>query len=59
MIGLNVITDWNGLNLNAGLSKTFRFANIPIAATIGAADLTSNSGDRVRFVIAVGTGFKL
>jgi len=57
--GLNVITDWNGLNLNAGLSKTFRFANIPIAATIGAADLTSNSGDRVRFVIAVGTGFKL
>ena len=55
----NLITDWNGLNLNAGASKTFWIANIPIAAIVGAADLTKNSGDGIRFVFAVGTGFKL
>lgn len=55
----NVIADWNGLNLNAGLSKTFWISKIPLAVTIGAADLTDNSGDGVRFIAAVGTGFKL
>ncbi|MCF8384058.1 MAG: hypothetical protein K9G39_10810 [Chlorobium sp.] len=55
----NVIADWNGLNLNAGLSKTFWLGNMPIAATVGAADLTDNSGDGARLVFAVGTGFKL
>ncbi len=55
----NLITDWNGLNLNAGVSKTFRFASFPLVATVGAADLTHNSGDGVRFIFAVGTGFKL
>jgi len=55
----NLITDWNGLNLNAGVSKTFRFASFPLVATLGAADLTHNSGDGVRFIFAVGSGFKL
>jgi hypothetical protein len=55
----NVIADWNGLNLNAGVAKTIRIANIPIAGVIGAADLTGNSGDGVRLVFAVGTAFKL
>ncbi len=55
----NVIADWNGINLNAGLSKTFWLDKYPVAVTIGAADLTDNSGDEVRFVFAVGTGFKI
>jgi hypothetical protein len=55
----NVIADWNGLNLNAGVSKTFRIVNIPIALVIGAADLTKNSGSGTRLVFAVGTAFKL
>lgn len=55
----NLIADWNGLNLNAGVSKTFWLGSFPLAATIGAADLTDNSGDGVRLVFAVGTGFKL
>jgi len=55
----NIITDWNGTNLNAGVSKTFRIVNVPIAIVVGAADLTSNSGDGVRLIGAIGTGFKL
>ena len=55
----NIITDWNGLNLNAGVSKCFKIGDIPFAVTAGLADLTNNSGDRVRFVAAGGFGFKL
>lgn len=55
----NVIVDWNGLNLNAGIGKTFRIIGVPIATVLGLADLTDNSGDRVRVVVGVGTAFKL
>jgi hypothetical protein len=55
----NVITDWNGLNLNAGVSKSFYINKIPFGVTVGLADLTSNSGDGVRLVGAAGFGFKL
>jgi len=55
----NVIADWNGVNLNTGISKTFLIKNFPIVTTFGLADLTKNSGDGVRTVFAVGTGFKL
>ncbi|TLU86210.1 MAG: hypothetical protein FDX30_03005 [Chlorobium sp.] len=55
----NLIADWNGLNLNVGASKTFKAGNVPFAITIGAADLTRNSGDKVRFIGACGLAFKL
>lgn len=55
----NAIVDWNGINLNAGLSKTFWVDRFPLAITLGAADLTDNSGDDVRFIFSVGTGFKI
>ncbi|MEI7934513.1 MAG: hypothetical protein WCH30_05600 [Chlorobiaceae bacterium] len=55
----NIVTDWNGLNLNAGVSKSFTISNVPFAVTAGLADLTRNSGDGVRFVFAGGFGFKL
>jgi len=55
----NAIVDWNGINLNAGLGKTFWVDKYPLAVTLGAADLTDNSGDDVRFIFAVGTGFKI
>ena len=55
----NVITDWNGLNLNAGVSKTFFFERIPVGVTVGVADLTKYSGDGARFIVSVGTGFAL
>lgn len=57
---LNVITDWNGVNLNAGVSKTFLIdKSFPIVIVVGAADLTGNSGDGVRFIAGVGTGITL
>jgi hypothetical protein len=55
----NVIADWNGLNLNAGVAKTFIINGFPIVTTVGLADLTKNSGDGVRTVFAVGTGLKM
>jgi len=56
----NVIADWNGLNLNVGVSKNFLIDNsLPIVITVGAADLTDNSGDGVRLIAGIGTGFML
>lgn len=55
----NVIGDWNGINLNAGVSKTFYIEKIPFAISAGALDLTSYSGDGVRFMVGVGTGITL
>lgn len=56
----NVITDWNGMNLNAGISKTFLISeSFPIVITAGAVDLTGYSGDGVRYIVAVGTGITL
>ena len=55
----NAILDWNGLNLNAGVGKTFWIDQFPLSVTLGAADLTDNSGDETRFIFALATGFKL
>lgn len=55
----NAILDWNGINLNAGISKTFFVSNVPLGVSLGLADLTDNSGDQVRFIFGIGTGFKL
>jgi len=56
----NIITDWNGINLNAGISKTFLISDsFPIVITAGAVDLTGYSGDGVRFIVGVGTGITL
>jgi len=56
----NLITDWNGVNLNVGVSKTFLLTkSIPIVLTVGAVDLTGYSGDGVRYIIGVGTGIAL
>lgn len=55
----NIIADWNGLNLNAGVAKTFMIDKFPLVLALGAADLTGYSGDRVRAIFIVGTGFKL
>ncbi len=55
----NLIADWNGLNLNAGVAKTFMIGKYPLVIALGAADLTGYSGDGVRGIFIVGTGFKL
>lgn len=55
----NVIVDWNGINLNAGIGKTFRVFNLPVSTVVGVADLTDYSGDGTRLVLGVGTAYKL
>ncbi len=60
----NLVVDWNGLNLNAGVSiAPFRLIPgaefIPLVVTLGAADLTTYSGDKVRFIASAGLSYKL
>jgi len=57
---INVIAEWNGVNLNAGMSSTFLSdSRMPLAIMVGAADLTGYSGDRIRFIAGIGTAIKL
>ena len=55
----NFITEWNAVNLNAGVSKTLFISKVPVGVTVGVADLTHYSGDGPRLVVAVSTGFAL
>ena len=48
--GMNIILDWSGTNLLAGMSKTIEIQRVPISLSVGLADLTTSSGDGVRFV---------
>ncbi len=47
---VNVIVEWSGTNLIAGMSTTMRLMTMPIAFSIGLADLTGYSGDGARLV---------
>ncbi|HHE31735.1 MAG TPA: hypothetical protein ENL07_03670 [Chlorobaculum parvum] len=52
----NIICEWDGRNLSAALGKTFFISNsVPVAVTVGLADLTDNSGDGVRFIAGIST----
>jgi hypothetical protein len=56
----NLVSDWNGTNLNVGVSKTFLISDsLPIVITLGVGDLTSNSGSGKRIIGGIGTGFRL
>lgn len=48
--GTNVILEWSGTNLLTGLSRTMRTTYLPLALSVGLADLTDYSGDGVRLV---------
>lgn len=54
----NLVIEWNGTNLAAGITIT-PFKNVPFGISLGAADLTSNSGDGTRFIASTGLCFKL
>jgi len=53
----NVILEWSGLNLNAGIAVA-PFESFPLGVVLGAADLTDNSGDGVRFIGAAGLAYQ-
>ncbi len=55
----NIITDWNGTNLNAGMAKTFYIDRQPIAVSVALADLTHNSGDGIRVCLGASIAFNL
>jgi len=53
----NVIVDWNGLNLAAGVALS-PFQKIPVGITLGVADITNYSGDRLRFIASGGYAYQ-
>ncbi len=57
--GMNVILEWSGTNLHTGLSKAFETQRVPILLSVGFADLTTYSGDGVRFVAAAAVALSL
>lgn len=47
---VNVLVEWSGTNLHVGLSKTFLTGHLPVALSLGLADLTGYTGDGVRVI---------
>ena len=56
---VNVILEWTGTNLTTGMSTTIHARTIPIALSVGLADLTGYSGDGVRLVGAAAIALDL
>lgn len=57
--GLNFHVEWNGVNLNSGFTITSHLGPIPFTILASAADLTPYSGDRIRFIGAVGVAYQI
>jgi hypothetical protein len=55
----NVILEWSGINLHAGLSTgIFSLAeNFPVNVTVAAGDLTDYSGDEIRLLSSLSCAF--
>ena len=45
---MNIISEWSGTNLLAGVSRTIQTRNVPISLSFAIADLTNYSGNGVR-----------
>ncbi len=56
---LNLIGEWDGLGLNAGVSYTLPLPGISAGITLGVADITEQSSDQPRFVAGGGFGFSI
>jgi hypothetical protein len=57
---MNAITEWNGMNLNVGVSKAFLITpSIPLVITLGVGDITAYSGDGMRLIGGAGIGIML
>jgi hypothetical protein len=55
---VSAIVEWTGQDLAAGLSITPLGEDFPLVITPAFRDITGVSGERRRFVLGVGTGFK-
>lgn len=48
---VNLIVEWGGINLHAGVNKAFQVDEVTISVTVAAADLTGYSGDGARLLL--------
>lgn len=56
----NLVTEWNGVNLNVGAGKTFHLdEDVPLIILGGVGDLTDNSGDGARLFGGIGIAMPL
>lgn len=55
----NLIGEWNGINLGAGIGALANPFGMPFAISVGLLDLTGYSGDGTRFTISGGLGASL
>jgi hypothetical protein len=53
----NLVVEWSGINLNAGVTLA-PFESFPLGIMLGAADLTDNSGDGARFIGSAGLAYQ-
>ena len=56
---VNIILEWSGTNLITGVSTTMQVLRMPIAFSIGLADLTGYSGDGARLVAGAAVALPL
>jgi hypothetical protein len=54
---LSLTADWNGQDLFAAVSLA-PIRRLPLVINAGAADITGNAGDGVRFIVSAGLGFR-
>ncbi len=47
---LNLIVEWSGINLHAGVSRSFQVGDVAVSFSVAAADLTRYSGDGARLL---------
>jgi hypothetical protein len=55
---LSLTAEWSGINLNAGITISPRFGNLPIGVTIAAANLTNYSGNGTKLLAGIGMVYK-
>jgi hypothetical protein len=55
----NLIGEWDGLGMNAGMSYSFPLPGFIASVTAGVADITKSVGDRPRFVAGAGAALTL
>ena len=52
-----LVADWTGQDLNLGVSLA-PLTSFPLVITPTLADVTGNAGDKVRFMLGAGFGFR-
>ena len=56
---LNIIGEWDGIGLNAGMAYTLPVSGAVLAFSAGVADITEYSSDQPRFIFGAGLAYTI